>query len=127
MILLNVSRILTKNTQRRKGIMKKNKWGVGFIALLVIFILTMTICYGLFREHREILKNDLGLTMQAWIEKERGVVVKSNSPKIKQIYKFMVISNRELRKTSELDAFAVSNSGAGENLYFLCTDTPPVQ
>lgn len=78
----------------------------------------------LFKEHREVLKNDSGLTMRAWIEKERGVVVKSDSPKIKKIYKFMVISNRELKKKTEADALWVSYYGGGESLYFLCTDSP---
>jgi hypothetical protein len=105
----------------------KKFWGIFFL-LLAFFILTsLMLCSGLFKEHREILKNDLGLTMQAWVEKERGIVVKSNSPRAKQIYKFMIISNRELKKTSELDALWVSSSGGGENIYFLCTDTPPVQ
>ncbi len=60
--------------------------------------------------------------MKAWIFKERGVVVKTDSLKAKKIFAIMIISNHELAKKSEQDARWVSCDRSGECLHFLLTN-----
>jgi hypothetical protein len=100
--------------------MKKSFFHFLLVALAVAA--TWIFCFGL--SEIEILENSRNLTMREWLFEERGVVVKSNSPKVEKVFQFMVVSNHELKRTSELDALWVSYAG-GENLYFLLTDNPP--
>jgi hypothetical protein len=99
------------------------KFWIGLIAVAIIFVLTsFTVCYNL-SPKVVILKNDLGLPMRVWVERERGVVVK-NIPKTNEVFQFMIISIHRLEKISEQDALWESCSG-GECLYFRLTNDEP--
>lgn len=92
-----------------------------FGVLAIIFVLVSWFICSAFFPKTTVLENIRNLSMKAWILEERGVIVKSDNPKIKRVYKFMVVSTRELKRESEDDALWETKEG----VYFRLTDKKP--
>jgi hypothetical protein len=99
-----------------------DNWKVAVVALFflfciiaVVFVNTMDSTEVL--SHYEIIQNTEGLTMKQFLAK-RSITMNSDSPKADEVYSIILVSDRQLSRSSNQDALWI----IGGQMNFLFTN-----